>query len=117
MDQQINDLLTVTHSSLEKAWLDFLQQHGLRLPDAGQTLMSEHSTRPDFIYREQGALIYIDGPHHQQKGQQQIDETITRRLMDAGFTVVRFPVEQNKWVEICSRYIDIFGAIEDSEVG
>ena len=117
MDQQIDDLVTVSHSSLEKAWLTFLQQHGLRIPDEGQTLLNEYSTRPDFIYREHGALIYIDGPHHEQKGQQQLDETITRRLMDAGFTVVRFPVDQNRWHEICSQYVDIFGVIEETEVG
>ncbi len=111
MDQQVDDLLTVSHSSLEREWLSFLKQHGLRLPDGGQTLLSEHSTRPDFVYREQGALIYIDGPHHQQKKQQQLDDTITQRLIDAGFTVIRFPQDQKKWSAICQQYKDIFGAL------
>lgn len=96
-------------SSLEQAWLDFLVRHHLRKPDAAQVYIEAHKTRPDFVYREASALIYVDGPHHDKTGQRAFDDSLTRELEDHGFTVIRFPKEQNTWPDIVRQYPDIFG--------
>ncbi|MNZ26330.1 putative ATP-dependent helicase Lhr [compost metagenome] len=96
-------------SSLEQAWLDFIEQHQLRKPDLAQHYLEAQQTRPDFIYRDALALIYIDGPHHEQPGQRAFDEQLTRELADQGFTVIRFTRDTRSWPEVVRRYPDIFG--------
>lgn len=96
-------------SSLEQAWLDFLEQHRLRRPDQAQVFIEAHKTRPDFVYREHTALIYIDGPHHDRPGQRAFDDSLSRELTDHGYTVIRFPKETNRWPAIVAQYPDIFG--------
>ncbi len=81
----------------------------MRLPDRAQPLLSEYHTQPDFAYSQSQALVYIDGPHHDGQAQTRLDEGITRRLEDAGFTVIRFPKERHTWRAITQRYVDIFG--------
>lgn len=96
-------------SSLEKAWLRFLRVAGHHLPDKAQGYLEAYRTRPDFAYREHQALIYIDGPHHEQAASQSRDAEITQRLEEAGYTVVRFPADQGAWPDIVEAYAWIFG--------
>ena len=96
-------------SSLEKAWLEYLEQRGHTLPDRVQPFLKDYSTRPDFAYASYQTLIYIDGPHHQQNRQKKLDAQITERLEDAGFTVVRFPANQSSWQQTIDEYAWVFG--------
>ncbi|MNV79517.1 hypothetical protein D3C71_1730740 [compost metagenome] len=96
-------------SSLEQAWLDFIEQHQLRKPDLAQHYLESQQTRPDFVYREALALVYIDGPHHEQPGQRAFDEQLSRELVDHGFTVIRFTRDTRSWPDVVRRYPDIFG--------
>ena len=109
-EAHLAELTRRSNSSLEQAWLDFVKEADLRLPDRAQPLLAEYHTQPDFAYSQSQALIYIDGPHHDGQSQKQLDKNVTERLEDAGFTVIRFPKERGAWRAIAQRYVDVFGA-------
>jgi superfamily II DNA/RNA helicase len=102
-------LLNQCGSGLERAWLTCLRDGGYRLPDSAQPLLTEFSTQPDFAYDDTKALIYVDGPHHQQKATKAMDENRRRALRDAGYKVVVFTEDQSGWPAIFGKYPFIFG--------
>lgn len=102
----------LSNSSLEKEFLDHLERHKLHLPDDAQVLIEKISTRPDFVYREHNAVIYIDGPHHENPQQQKIDQQLTEQLEDSGFTTIRFSKAKNTWAALIAGYPDVFGAVQ-----
>jgi superfamily II DNA/RNA helicase len=104
-----NALLNQCGSGLERAWLTGVRDGGYRLPDRAQPLLSEFSTQPDFAYDDTKALIYVDGPHHQQKATKTMDENRRRALRDAGYKVVVFTEDQSGWQGIFGKYRFIFG--------
>jgi superfamily II DNA/RNA helicase len=104
-----NSLLNQCGSGLERAWLTGVRDGGYRLPDRAQPLLSEFSTQPDFAYDDTKALIYVDGPHHQQKATKTMDENRRRALRDAGYKVVVFTEDQSGWPAIFGKYPFIFG--------
>jgi superfamily II DNA/RNA helicase/very-short-patch-repair endonuclease len=108
-DEQYEELMRLSGSSLERAWLQQVRDEGYRLPDAAQILLDDFHTRPDFGYRDAQALVYIDGPHHEADHQKQVDAELTSRLESAGFTVIRFNKDQQSWPEQFASYPDIFG--------
>ena len=104
-------------SSLEREWLEHLKEGGYRRPDRTQPYLPEHNTRPDFAYSQHQTLVYVDGPHHRQRQQRIIDEQVTRRLENAGFSVARFPTERARWDEIVGEYAWVFGTGHPAEEG
>lgn len=104
-----DELVRLSGSSLEKAWLKFINERGYNLPDRAQVLLEQFNTRSDFAYSRSQAVVYIDGPHHDQDPQKKLDEKITANLGDAGITVIRFPKDQAIWPSIIAKYPDIFG--------
>jgi very-short-patch-repair endonuclease len=54
--------------------------------------------------------VYIDGPHHDRDRQKSLDNGVTALLENAGFTVVRFPADQQVWPSIVKTYAWLFGA-------
>ncbi|ABK44516.1 DEAD/DEAH box helicase domain protein [Magnetococcus marinus MC-1] len=113
-DDLLQSLLNSSVSSLERAWVLYLRDHGYNLPDRAQPLLSDFHTQADFGYSGKQVLIYIDGPHHERDSQRKIDEQITQNLQDAGLTVVRFPKEQSTWPEIIQAHGFIFGQGKNS---
>ena len=111
-EEQLEHLIRLSNSSLEKEWLDHFRHNNYRLPDEAQFTLEKFKTRPDFIYREQQAVIYIDGPHHHQPAQQKIDADLTEKLEEAGLLVIRFPEDKKKWPEIFAMYPEVFGRLE-----
>ena len=109
-DEQSAQLDRLSNSSLEKAWLNYVNKQGYRLPDEAQKALEPFNTRPDYLYREQQAVIYVDGPHHEQPNQRKIDTSLTRQLEEAGLMVIRFPKEQTHWGRIFAQYPEVFGA-------
>lgn len=95
-------------SSLEQRWLALMESLVLRLPDEAQYQVPALYTQPDFYYRDSNAAIYVDGPAHDQTDQMKEDETITRRLMEAGYIVIRFHHTED-WPAILRKHPDIFG--------
>ena len=107
-DDHLEALLRRCGSGLEREFLQFLQRHRLRLPSAAQELVASCGTRPDFAYREHGAVVYVDGPVHDFPDRQQRDAAQQAALDDAGITVIRFH-HQGDWPEVARRYPDLFG--------
>ena len=113
-DDSFEELMNASNSSLEQEWLNFLKENDYHLPDRAQPYLQEFSTRPDFAYNDHQTLIYIDGPHHNQQTQKNLDDDITRRLEDAGFTVVRFDTGRPTWQSKMDEYAWVFGQGRDS---
>ena len=107
---QTGQLKRLSGSSLERAWLGYVERHGYRLPDEAQLTLEQFGTRPDYLYRQHQAVVYVDGPHHQQATRHNLDEALTRRLEDAGLLVIRFPKESSRWAAIFAQYPEVFGA-------
>ncbi len=103
------ELNNVAGSALEKAWLRYIKDNGYRLPDRAQPYLEEFDTRPDFAYTADQTLVYIDGPHHRGDRQQTLDAEVTRRLHDAGLTVVRFDEDRTSWARVVDEYAWVFG--------
>ena len=106
--EHLRRLKALCESELERAWLDFLEAHNLRLPDAAQPLLDVCHTRPDFLYTEARVAVYIDGPDHDQPDVRARDMQITDCLMDEGYTVLRFGYRQETWSEICTQHGYVF---------
>lgn len=109
-EQHDAELARMSTSSLEQAWLAYVDAHGHRKPDRAQhTIESAHACS-DFFYDEYNLVVFIDGPHHDKVVQQDKDEAIDRLLDEQGFVVVRFPKEQALWPAIFTKNADLFGA-------
>jgi len=109
-------LLSQCDSELEKQWLHFLNARGYQLPSLAQMLISSCQTRPDFVYEDERAAIYVDGPHHDYPNRQSRDLQQTESLEDQGYTVIRFG-HASDWGAILNNYPSIFGAARRSDVG
>jgi hypothetical protein len=103
-------LSTLTDSSLERRFIDFLDSRGHRLPDDAQVDVTEARAKPDFIYRlaNGNVAVFVDGPVHDSPTNADRDAAADDRLVDLGWTVVRFPYNDN-WSEITDRFPSVFG--------
>lgn len=108
-DTQLGELERISGSSLEQAWLKFVEEHGYRLPDRGQETIARCNTCADFFYADWKAVIFIDGPHHETTTQREADGAINLCLDAAGYLVVRFPKEVARWTEVFTAHADLFG--------
>jgi very-short-patch-repair endonuclease len=108
----LHTLLERCDSDLEREWLNFLAQRGLRLPDHAQHFIEACRTRPDFLYDSQGifAAIYIDGPQHDYPQRQKRDSQQSACMEDAGYIVLRFSYRQ-QWEQLIRDYHAIFGGL------
>ncbi|WP_303786292.1 DEAD/DEAH box helicase [Azovibrio restrictus] len=108
-EQQQGELQRIAGSSLEQAWLDYVQANGYRAPDSGQHTVERCQTTADFYYADWKAAIFIDGPHHEAPAQAGKDHSINACLEAAGYYVVRFPKEKDAWAGIFKAHADLFG--------
>ena len=109
-EQHSAELARTAGSTLEQAWLAYIEEHGHRKPDRGQHTITTAGTCADFFYDDYQLAVFIDGPHHDNKAQHDKDSAINRRLEELGLLVVRFPKEQHAWPEIFTAFADLFGA-------
>lgn len=109
-DTYLDQLLAQCESDLERDWLTYLHNCGLRLPDQIQVYIEECQTRPDFIYNKDGvyAAIYVDGSHHEGHQRQQRDTQQTDCMEDYGYQVIRFGYRDD-WDAIFQRNRHVFG--------
>ena len=63
-EQQVDRLMRLAASDLERKWLGTLQQHSLRLPDEAGKLYPQASTRPDFVYAHEAVVDLRRWPAH-----------------------------------------------------
>jgi Lhr-like helicase/very-short-patch-repair endonuclease len=108
--QHSAELARTAGSTLEQAWLDYVEQHGHRKPDRGQHIIASAETCADFFYDDYQLVVFIDGPHHEVATQHTKDESINRRLEEQGYFVVRFPKNMTEWSTIFAAHADLFGA-------
>jgi len=109
-EQHSAELARRAGSSLEQAWLAYVEQHGHRKPDRGQHTIASAQTCADFFYDDYQLAVFIDGPHHEAEGQQAKDAAITRRLEEQGYLVVRFSRITSEWPAVFAAHADLFGA-------
>ena len=107
-EEHLQRLMNQCGSELERRWLEALERYRLRLPSAGQVLIARCNVRPDFLYEELQLAVFIDGPHHDEPGQQATDRQQEDALIDAGYTVVRFRHDE-PWEPLFDRHRNTFG--------
>ena len=99
-------------STLERDFLDFLRENGLRLPDQAQNRpAADVPVQPDFYYDREGrpgVCVFVDGPHHDEPRQRETDERLRAMLQDYGYrvAVIRYDRPLPEQVE---KYPDVFG--------
>ena len=104
-------LVARCESGLEREWLAFLEARNLKLPTAAQQVppaLDGCGTRPDFVYADDMAIVYVDGPMHDFPTRQSRDQTQTACVNDCGWTVVRFPAQAD-WDAIVAAHPGLFG--------
>jgi len=109
--EHLKKLMDHAGSDLERNWLDFLEERQLHLPSKAQHFMDNCKTRPDFIYDEHLAVIYVDGPPHDYPERQKRDAEQTDCLEDLGYTVIRFR-HQDDWESKVAKFPHIFGVVK-----
>ncbi len=105
--EHLKRLLRLAGSELEEDWLRHLDACDHRLPTGAQELVERAGTRPDFVYAEHHAAIYVDGPIHDYPDRQKRDAAQQERLEDLGYTVIRFG-HRDDWAATVARYPHIF---------
>ncbi|MEO2105008.1 MAG: Zn-binding domain-containing protein, partial [Actinomycetota bacterium] len=100
----------LSDSGLERRFINWLNEHGYRLPDDAQRSVSLADARPDFIYDIPGnpVAVFVDGPHHDDAHQHERDGRAADRLENLGWTVVRVHHAED-WATVISRHRWIFG--------
>ncbi len=103
-----DELKKLTQSTLEASFVDWLYEHGYRLPDEAQKLIDTPYARPDFWFENGRVCVYIDGPHHETEGAHQKDAEARRKLERHGYQVVSVTYP-NRWREEIAEWADVFG--------
>ncbi len=107
-DEQFDRLSKVAVSDLERRWLRVLMERGYRLPAEAGTLFRKAGTRPDFVYRGENVVVYVDGPPHDFPDRQQRDAEKQAALEDLGYIVLRFRHDA-EWDPLLKKYPSVFG--------
>jgi very-short-patch-repair endonuclease len=112
--EQVEQLLRLCQSELERDFLRWLDARGHRLPDGAQPLVEAASARPDFMYSDPPTCVYVDGPVHDHPDRQARDATATDTLERLGYTVVRVH-GADTWEPAVREYPWVFGAADASQ--
>lgn len=109
--EHLERLWRLCDSKLEREWLEWLDEHDLRLPDDAQYLFEPCQARFDFLYRDHRVAVFVDGTHHDADHQQLKDQEIDDCLMAHGITPIRFRYDDN-WEAIVEEHNYLFGGSE-----
>jgi hypothetical protein len=102
-------LLPLSQSGLERLWLRTVQERGYLLPDKAQSSVDDHYVVPDFTYCDAWGLVFVDGPHHKQPLQQQLDARKRQALDEAGYNVIVFGDDPREWDVVFTEFRWLFG--------
>jgi very-short-patch-repair endonuclease len=102
-------LLPLSQSGLERLWLRTVQERGYLLPDKAQSSVDDFYVVPDFTYCEARGVVFVDGPHHKQLLQQQLDARKRQALDEAGYNVIVFGDDIREWDAVFTEYRWLFG--------
>ena len=106
-EEHLKRLMRLTESSFERKWLNTLDKMNLRLPTHAQVTIKDCEVRVDFLYKDYGVAIFIDGPPHEDLSQHKKDISQQECLEELGYHVIRFPYNKD-WTEIIKRYPHVF---------
>jgi len=108
-DDQRRLLDGLADSSLERAFVRWLDERGLRLPDRGQVTVETARARPDLVYdlKDNPVAVFVDGPVHDDPVQALRDAAAEERLIDEGWSVVRAGTED--WDDVVAKHPSVFG--------
>ena len=97
-------------SSLERAFVTWLDDGGYNLPDRAQVTVTPARARPDLVYDlPTGPVgVFVDGPVHDHPAQAERDTGAEERLIDAGWTVIRVR-HDGDWGAVVARFQSVFG--------
>lgn len=97
-------------SSLERKFIEWLAEHGYRLPDRAQVTVTEATAKPDFVYDlPTGATaVFIDGPVHDAPHNAERDAAAEERLVDLGWHVLRWRYDDD-WAALAQSKPSVFG--------
>jgi very-short-patch-repair endonuclease len=97
-------------SDLERAFIDWLEERGLRLPDRAQVHVETARARPDFVYDLPSGpvAVFVDGPVHDGSTASARDVSASERLVNSGWDVVRVP-HDGDWDAIVATRPAAFG--------
>jgi superfamily II DNA/RNA helicase/very-short-patch-repair endonuclease len=107
-EEHLKRLLNASDSQLERDWLQFVDNHHLRLPSRAQRIIESCKTQPDFTYDDQSVAIYVDGPHHDYPERAARDREQVECMEDLGWMVLRFSYKDD-WARLVDKYRGIFG--------
>jgi len=105
--ERLEALEAASASGLERRFLRFLHERGLRLPDEAQYRIGEAHTVADFLYRPHVA-VFVDGPHHGEERQRRIDERQREALLDLGYRVIVVPPDPEAWEGLVREHPEVF---------
>jgi very-short-patch-repair endonuclease len=108
-EDHLRELVNKCDSKLEKDWLRFLYTKNLRLPTRAQIFYKPCMTRPDFLYDDHQAVVYVDGPPHDFPERQSRDRAQICSMEDAGFQVIRFHHAES-WDDVVKKFPSVFGS-------
>jgi hypothetical protein len=108
--EQSMALIDQADSTLEADFVQWLKDHGYRLPDEAQTLVGAAMARPDFIYRlaSGSVAVFVDGPVHDDQTIAERDDRARDRLEDAGWYVIRARYDDD-WQQLADSNPTVFG--------
>jgi very-short-patch-repair endonuclease len=108
--EHLAQLKNAAGSQLAQQWLAYLEQRNLRLPSKAEAFVEPCQTRPDFLYEDCLAAIYVDGPPHDYPERHARDSSQTACMEDLGYTVIRFHHEES-WQEKIDQFPSVFGKL------
>lgn len=95
-------------SNGEKELLDYLFNNGYRLPDYTNYNLEQYYIQPDFIYKEENALIFVDGGIHK-NAIVKADDAKKRILLEkGGFDVLVWDETSESVSAFVTRRQDVF---------
>lgn len=95
-----------TSTEPETRWLEEVRERGLRLPDRVQAFIEECDARPDFVYDDSYAVVYVDGPGSDDR--QNRDNNRVTNLRNFGYTIIRFG-HPDDWAQTFTTFDWVFG--------
>ena len=102
------DLDEQVESGLEAEFIEYLRAGGYRLPDRAQVYFEAAGTRPDFVFDDACAVVYVDGPHHDYPDRQARDAGQSEAMRDLGYKVIRLG-HRDDWAQIIDTHRAVFG--------
>jgi hypothetical protein len=106
--EQVERLVALCDSELEKRFVKFLDEHELELPTGAQEYLDGLRAKPDFTYGHRNTVIFVDGPPHNYPDVEERDKQATTRLEDAGYRVIRVAHDAD-WSKIVADSPSVFG--------